>query len=96
MESSIPIRLLGSGTSCNLEKSTEIRYADVVVWSISMAVSRTFSSLLEQNLKNVRPPSKYETLRKKLMESRPTHKATPIKQSPENSLKIEDSGAETE
>jgi hypothetical protein len=55
-----------------------------------MAVSRTFSSLLEQNLKNVRPPSKYDTLRKKLMESRPSKKATPIKQTPENSLKIDD------
>jgi hypothetical protein len=59
-----------------------------------MAVSRTFTNLLEQNLKKVRPPSEYETLRQKLMESRPSHKAIPIKQSPENSLKIKDRDVE--
>jgi hypothetical protein len=54
-----------------------------------MAVSKALTDLLEENLAKVQEPSSYASLRRKLMESRPTSTASPIKQSPENSRKIE-------
>jgi hypothetical protein len=54
-----------------------------------MAVSRDLSSFLKENLDKVTEPSSYASLRKKLMESRPTHAGPVIQQSPENSLKID-------
>jgi hypothetical protein len=54
-----------------------------------MAVSPALTEFLEQNLAKVDEPGSYASLHKKLMESRPTHTAPAIKQSPENSLRIE-------
>jgi hypothetical protein len=54
-----------------------------------MAVSKALTDLLEENLRKVQEPSSYALLRKKLMKSRPTYTASPIKQSPENSRKID-------
>jgi hypothetical protein len=54
-----------------------------------MAVSPALTDFLQDNLNKVQAPSSYASLRQKLMESRPTHTAPAIKQSPENSLKIE-------
>lgn len=54
-----------------------------------MAVSPDLTSFLKENLDKVTEPSSYASLRRKLMESRPTHTAPVIKQSPENSLKID-------
>ena len=56
-----------------------------------MAVSRDLSNLLQENLDKIQEPSSYAALRKKLMESRPKHAAPAVKQSPENTLKIENS-----
>jgi hypothetical protein len=56
-----------------------------------MAVSRDLSNLLQENLDKIQEPSGYAALRKKLMESRPKHAAPAVKQSPENTLKIESS-----
>lgn len=54
-----------------------------------MAVSRALTEFLQENLDKVTVPSSYASLRQKLMQSRPTHTAPAIKQSPENSLKID-------
>jgi hypothetical protein len=54
-----------------------------------MATSKTLTDFLQGNLNKVQPPGSYEALRRKLEESRPAHVAPVIKQSPENSLKIE-------
>jgi len=59
-----------------------------------MAISRELASLLQDNLDKVDEPPGYAALRKKLMESRPKRTAPAIKQSPENSLKIESSETE--
>jgi hypothetical protein len=56
-----------------------------------MAVSRALTDFLQDNLSKVQPPKGYDSLLEKLMNTRPTHTAPAIKQSPENSLKI-DSG----
>jgi hypothetical protein len=53
-----------------------------------MAVSPALSEFLQENLDKVTVPSSYASLRQKLMQSRPTHTAPAIKQSPENSLDI--------
>jgi hypothetical protein len=54
-----------------------------------MAVSPALTEFLQENLNKVTAPSSYDSLRQKLMESKPTHKASAIEQSPENSLKID-------
>jgi hypothetical protein len=54
-----------------------------------MAVSKELSRLLQENLDKVQEPSSYASLRKKLLQLRPKHSAPAVKQSPENSLKIE-------
>lgn len=59
-----------------------------------MAVSHDLTKLLQENLDKIQEPSGYAALRKRLMESRPKHAAPAIKQSPENTLKIENSGTE--
>ncbi len=53
-----------------------------------MAISRELSTSLQENLNKVDVPNSYASLRQKLMQSRPTHTAPAIKQSPENSLDI--------
>jgi hypothetical protein len=60
-----------------------------------MAVTPDLTALLQANLAMVKelPPAIAE-LRQKLMQSRPKHTAPVIKQSPENSLKIENSETE--
>ena len=59
-----------------------------------MAISRELTSLLQDNLDKAKEPPGYAALRQKLMQSRPKHTAPVIKQSPENSLKIESSETE--
>ena len=59
-----------------------------------MAVSRQLTDLIEENLSKVTAPSSYATLRQKLMESKPTHAAPAIKQSPENTLRIDKTTSE--
>ena len=63
-----------------------------------MAVSRDLTSLLQSNLDRAKEQVKESpgiaALRQKLMQSRPKHTAPPIKQSPENTLKIERSETE--
>jgi hypothetical protein len=54
-----------------------------------MAVSRELSEFLQDNLDKVQAPSSYAALRQKLMNSKLAHPPSAIKQSPENSLKIE-------
>jgi hypothetical protein len=59
-----------------------------------MAISRELIDLLQSNLDKVQEPPGYAALHKKLMQSRPKHTAPVIKQSPENTLKIESSETE--
>jgi hypothetical protein len=59
-----------------------------------MAISRELIDLLQSNLDKVQEPPGYAALHKKLMQSRPRHVAPNIKQSPENTLKIESSETE--
>jgi len=54
-----------------------------------MAVSRALTGFLQENLNKVPPPKGYDSLLQKLQKMRPTHTAPAIKQSPENSHKIE-------
>jgi hypothetical protein len=54
-----------------------------------MAVSRALTDFLQDNLNKVEPPKGYDSLLQKLMNTRPTHATPAIKQSPENSLKID-------
>ena len=54
-----------------------------------MAVSRELTDFLQKNLSKVTVPSSYNSLLQKLKDTRPTDTAPAIKQSPENSLKIE-------
>jgi hypothetical protein len=59
-----------------------------------MAISRELIDLLQSNLGKVQEPPGYAALHRKLMQSRPRHAAPTIKQSPENTLKIESSETE--
>ena len=61
-----------------------------------MAVSPALTALLQENLDKVTEPSSAASLRQKLMQSRPTHTAPAIKQTPENSLKIDSLKTEIE
>ncbi|MGY8681839.1 hypothetical protein Q2941_29245 [Bradyrhizobium sp. UFLA05-153] len=59
-----------------------------------MAISRQLTDLLEENLSKVNAPHGYTALRDKLMQSKiapkPDSAAPAIKQSPENSLKLDE------
>jgi len=61
-----------------------------------MAVSPALTDLLQENLDKVTEPRSVASFRQKLMQSRPSHTAPAIKQSPENSLKIDSFKIETE
>jgi hypothetical protein len=54
-----------------------------------MAVSRTLTNFLQENLDKVTAPDSYASFRERLIKSRPTHTAPAIRQSPENSRKID-------
>jgi hypothetical protein len=59
-----------------------------------MAISRELADLLQSNLDKVQEPAGYAALHRKLMQSRPKHAAPVIRQSPENTLKIDSSDTE--
>jgi hypothetical protein len=56
-----------------------------------MAVSRELTNFLQNNLSKVTVPSSYDSLLEKLMNTRPARTPPAIKQSPENSLRIDNS-----
>jgi hypothetical protein len=56
------------------------------------AVSKAFVNLLSANLANVQVPAGYDALRQKLMTMQPKRGPSTIKESPENSRRIESVG----